>query len=404
MRAFRDTNLEHIRDIFQEKTGVEFCVTRSQSRIRGVLILAAVLCCLTAGAAAGRGLFSSLDGDELAFRAVYQGDGVIAIEVENRSERDLNFQQQIKLKRWTTGEELEPTGPVWFENEKVPAGTTQTATIDISAAYDLAMLEQPLTDDWYYLILTNRNYAFGQDWMCSVDFAENLNTQKGDISELPLDVSVLPEIEEKLRPYFECSSMDPQERRKAEEEYVRLYTEILKEHEEFIVPSVSPVLPGNQIDLEKPYLTLRELEETQDFSVGLNWVSRDDRFKLVAREGEYALVLSAMLPSERYRDAYHSVALFYLLTYEKEDISADRQVFIYGRLFDFSEMEPYKIYEDESYVCYEVSSLMHSDPLAYAKEFAQYEPDICWNTESETYLENVYHSYKAELGNLIMYR
>jgi len=29
MRAFRDTNLEHIRDIFQEKTGVEFCVTRS---------------------------------------------------------------------------------------------------------------------------------------------------------------------------------------------------------------------------------------------------------------------------------------------------------------------------------------------------------------------------------------
>ena len=404
MRAFRDTNLEHIRDIFQEKTGVEFCVTRSQSRIRGVLILAAVLCCLTAGAAAGRGLFSSLDGDELAFHAVYQGDGVIAIEVENRSERDLNFQQQIKLKRWTTGEELEPTGPVWFENEKVPAGTTQTVTIDISAAYDLAMLEQPLTDDWYYLILTNRNYAFGQDWMCSVDFAENLNTQKGDISELPLDVSVLPEIEEKLRPYFECSSMDPQERRKAEEEYVRLYTEILKEHEEFIVPSVSPVLPGNRIDLEKPYLTLRELEETQDFSVGLNWFSRDTRFKLVAREGEYALVLSAMLPSEQYRDAYHSVALFYLLTYEKEDISADRQVFIYGRLFSFSEMEPYKVFEDESYVCYEVGSLMHSDPLAYAKEFAQYEPDICWNTESETYLENVYYTYQAELGNLIMYR
>ena len=24
--------------------------------------------------------------------------------------------------------------------------------------------------DWYYFVLTNNNFAFGQDWMCSFDF------------------------------------------------------------------------------------------------------------------------------------------------------------------------------------------------------------------------------------------
>ena len=49
-------------------------------------------------------------------------------------------------------------------------------TIDLSAAYDFSVLEQPLVDDHYYFVLTNNNFLFGQDWMCSIEFTEPIIT------------------------------------------------------------------------------------------------------------------------------------------------------------------------------------------------------------------------------------
>lgn len=45
-------------------------------------------------------------------------------------------------------------------------------SIDISEGYDVeAMMEEKLQErDVYYFVLTNNNFAFGQDWMCSFDF------------------------------------------------------------------------------------------------------------------------------------------------------------------------------------------------------------------------------------------
>ena len=44
-------------------------------------------------------------------------------------------------------------------------------SIDISEGYDVKAVEENLPEgDWYYFVLTNNNFAFGQDWMCSFDF------------------------------------------------------------------------------------------------------------------------------------------------------------------------------------------------------------------------------------------
>lgn len=415
MNSFEQTNLEHIQQIFQTKTGVVLNRPRLRRPLRGVLILAAVIGCLTAGVAADQGLFSSLDEDDLSLNAVYQGDGVVSIEVENRSDRDLNFQHQVKLTRWTTSEELEAHGGVSFDHTAIPAHTTGTMTVDLSGAYDMEELERPLTDDWYYLTLTNHNFAFGQDWTCGVDFAENIQTPVVYPDAAVPDASVLAAMEDGLKVYFERSSLDVRDRREAEAEYIALYTKLFEKFNGTIVPSVSPVLPGNRISLEQPYLTLREPEvgvmfdpsvpeDQQRQLVGQNWFSRDSAFKLVAGEGEYALVVSALLPSRRYQDAGHEIPLFYVLTFEKDAVRADAHAFIYGHIISFADMAEYQVYEDEDYVCYEVSALMYADPLQYAKQLARQDADIRWDTQSEERLEAVYRYYKNELSNLFMYR
>ena len=71
---------------------------------------------------------------------------------------------------------------------------------------------------------------------------------------------------------------------------------------------------------------------------------------------------------------------------------------------DFNAMEQYKVYEDDTYVCYEVSSLMYSDVLTYAEAYV----DTCtsgrWDDASKQRLLNVYQYYRDHLGDLMIYR
>ena len=80
-------------------------------------------------------------------------------------------------------------------------------TIDLSEAYDIALLETPLVgNDWYYFILTNNHFAFGQDWMCPVDFAEPDIVQTeypAPVAPADADPKLAGKIAEELRPYFE---------------------------------------------------------------------------------------------------------------------------------------------------------------------------------------------------------
>ncbi len=117
--------------------------------------------------------FSSIKGDELAFERVeYLGDGVVAIQVHNYSEKTLEFQEDVKLCIFYANQEIPQIdgGKVEMEGNVVAPHSTSELRVDLSGAYDMGIAEKPLEDDWYYLVLTNNHFVFGQDWQCTVDF------------------------------------------------------------------------------------------------------------------------------------------------------------------------------------------------------------------------------------------
>ena len=288
-------------------------------------------------------------------------------------------------------------------------------TIDLSGAYDLALLEQPLTDDWYYFVLTNNNFAFGQDWHCTVEFAEPVENVTAPGISPEADETILAGMAEPLRAYFETVSMEPQARRDLTDAYVEAYTRLLSEVNGTVVSSVSPVLLGNRLSCEVPCLHVADPNEGVIFDdtvpageqcqlVGVQWYSMDAGFKLLATEGEHALVLSAHLPQKRYPDAFTELPLFYLFTYEKAAVNDESYAFIYGKLLSFIDVEQYKVYEDEQYVCYEVSELIYSDWEEQAEALAAQRPDTCWDAQIRQRVENIYRYYKENLGGLLEYR
>lgn len=419
MNSFHKENRDHIKTIFQEKTGVELTRRRRAGRVvRVVAVAAAVLACCTVTALAANRLFSSLDGDDLALSAFYEGDGIVTVQVENRSGKALQFQETLKLMRWTTGEEIAPvSNDVVFAGTEIEPHSSGVMTIDLSGAYDIGMLEEPLTDDWYYFVLTNNNFVFGQDWMCSVDFAETVWTPMEYPEPGQIDGAVIEHIEESLRPYFETVTFDAEDRRTMNADYVEAYTRLFAEFEGNIVPSVSPVLPGDRLSTQSPFLRVDAPApgvvlddsvppEEQELLVDIRWRSSDENGKLLAAQGEYPLVLSANLPSLRYQDAFGDpIPLLYIFTYEKSAISNDRDhAFIYGRLLSFAELEPYQVYEDDQYVCYEVSGLIYSDLGEHMESFAsQYAGSIRFDDQVRARVENIYTYYKENLSDLFYY-
>ena len=175
MDSFKRTNLQNIKDIFEKRTGVDLDRGKSFQPFKMAVIAAAVILCCLSATAFTFSLFSSLSGDDLGISAAYEGNGVVSVWVENRSDKDLHFQSALKLMQWSTSEEIAPIAEknVSFSGTHIPAHSSGTMTIDLSEAYDIAMLETPLAgNDWYFFVLTNNHFAFGQDWMCPVDFAE----------------------------------------------------------------------------------------------------------------------------------------------------------------------------------------------------------------------------------------
>ena len=166
---------------------------------------------------------------------IYEGNGVVSVQVENKSDKELHFQSALKLMQWTASEEIKPLAEkkVAFSNTSIPAHSSGTMTIDLSEAYDIALLETPLVgNDWYYFILTNNHFVFGQDWMCTVDFAEPdiIPVQyPTPVAPVEADANLVAEIMEELRPYFEGYSTNPTERNKLSMEYLALCQKLLKQ-------------------------------------------------------------------------------------------------------------------------------------------------------------------------------
>ena len=72
MDSFNKTNLQNIKDIFEEKTGVALETRRRRQPIRAAMLVAAVLVCSLTMTAFAVSLFSSLSGDELSLSATYK--------------------------------------------------------------------------------------------------------------------------------------------------------------------------------------------------------------------------------------------------------------------------------------------------------------------------------------------
>ncbi len=409
MNSFDKDNLKNIKAIFMDKTGVDLPSVGPARRrsVRRIVVLAAAAACFLIMTAFAAGMFSSLSGDDLSFRAVYEGNGVVTVEVENLSNKDLRFQPRLRLMRWTTGEEVEPhSNGVIFQNTEIPAHSDGAMTIDLSGAYDVEQLEEPLDNDWYYFILTNNNFAFGQDWICNVRFADPLETP--ETSEIPAppaesDAAVIQRVEEELRFYFGTISWDTDERRAMDAQYIEAYTELFDRFDGNIVPSVSPALlvddpaPGVILDSSLP-------SDEQYLLIGQHRHTHDVNFKLMASEAESALVLSAELPLETY-DAGTYLPLFYIFTYDRSQITGeDDHAFIHGQILSFRELEEYKVYEDDRYLCYEVSDLIYTDLENYARSFAGRDPHIRFDEQVWTRVKNIYGYYKENLGNLFYYR
>lgn len=247
MDPFNKANLQNIKNIFEEKTGVDLNVRQHRHPMKTVMLVTAILLCILTMTAFTFSMFSSLSGDDLSLWATYEGNGIVSIQVENRSDKTLSFQKQLKLMLWSANREIEPVSDmIVFDGTDFEAHTNGVMTIDLSKAYDIDFLEQPLTDDHYYFVLTNNNFMFGQDWMCSVYFAEPIETPIDVITPITpaeADEELVAKVMEQLQPYFDYDLTDPAERNRIASEYLTTCQELLGSLHCNVVASDSPMLP-----------------------------------------------------------------------------------------------------------------------------------------------------------------
>ncbi len=198
MNHFRKHNLHGIKDSFTQATGVELPKEeRKFTNVKTLVVVAVLAFIMPFSAGAAVNLFSGLEGDSLSFSPQYLGKGKFAIEIENKSDKELQFQETLKLMKWSGSVEIEgDKDKVVFEGTTFPPHSKGVMTIDLSTAYDVENLEKKLPQgDWYYLILTNNNFLFGQDWQCSVVFDESHHWEMSEYAGERASVSKEEELE-----------------------------------------------------------------------------------------------------------------------------------------------------------------------------------------------------------------
>lgn len=185
--------------------------------------------------------------------------------------------------------------------------------------------------------------------------------------------------------------MDVIERNRLTNEYLELCRKLLEQSDITIVPSVSPdelTLVGNDesVLFDPAVPTDMQLQLT-----GLHRRSTDGYDKIIGSSAEErAMVLSAYIPQHKGEiDGGADIPLIYVFTYEKNEIKTMQDyAFIRGRLMTFEQMEQYKIYEDEQYICYEVSDLFYSNLRQYVESMVSQRSDVyfdelAWGAEQQ---------------------
>ena len=133
----------------KEKSG--FRPHRGQKWVLKAAAVCALLLVLPAATVLAVDYFSTLKGDELAFgRVEYRGDGIVAIQVQNNSNKVLEFQEDVKLGIFYANEEIPQTegGSVKMEGNVIAPHSSSELIVDLSGAYDMEIPNHTLTDDW----------------------------------------------------------------------------------------------------------------------------------------------------------------------------------------------------------------------------------------------------------------
>lgn len=406
MRSFSEENYRNIQNLFTEKTGVPLRKRRA-ARIVPFALAAALAALLTVTALAAD-LFSPLAGDDLALGAVYEGDGIVSVQVENRSDKELKFQEQVRLMRWETGEEIAPkSAAVRFTNTAFAPHTGGVMTLDLSDAYDLAALDESLAQGGYYLVLTNSNFVFGQDWMCFIHAAapeetgETVETAPEETPEpaavpsapAEMDAELASRVEETLRPYFAMSG-DVVQRRAHNAEYYAACAKLLAplgERVAHVAPSdlvIGDAEEGVIFDSAAP-------ADAQHLLTGENHTTLDAYgLPVGGAPGEEALVLSALVAQRAGdMDGGAPIPVVYLFTYFREDVENADYLFVHGQLVPLAELEDRRVYEDERYVCYELSAYFYTDVQTHAETLCAQRGDVCWNDAARQRVQNIYDYY-----------
>lgn len=103
-------------------------------------------------------------------------------------------------------------------------------------------------------------------------------------------------------------------------------------------------------------------------------------------------------------DQAWALPLVYLATYEKSAIATGEEcAFIHGQIVSFHELAPYQVYEDDYFVCYNVTHLFYTDLRDYVEnvvamnEAGNYKY-YYFDEQVYTRIENVYNYYKENLS------
>ena len=383
MSRFTKKNLHNIRQTFEEKTGVNLNVeSRVSPKKTKYLLLAAALCALLLASCA-RTLFSGLNGDDLSLKGTYLGDGIVSIEVVNRSDKALEFQKQVKLMGWRNGEvEPLPGGTVRVENTRFPAHSGGTMLVDLSEAYDIKALENgtwgTLEESGYYLILTNHDFLFGHDWMCFFHFsepAEEITPTEPETPPEPAPAQNLDGITDDLKSYFEDTYLDePPTMTQAHFAYQQKVQELLAQTNGTLVHPVDPHVfvqtPREQVFDETLPMDIQYQVVIEQYH-SLDAFNRMVGAAFSGTGSDQSLQIMAALPEyQGQTDGGQCIPVVYLFVYERAALTAENPyAFIYGNIIPFSRMEQDKVYEDDRYVIYDMTDLFYTDLDAYLDDF-----------------------------------
>lgn len=385
----RAENLEHIKSVFEAKTSVTLKRTAYRKKAALTVLLAACLAFLMTISAYAAGLFNSLEGDDLAIKASYDGEGIVNLRIENRSDKELRLQPKLQLRRWSTGEDVEKlSGEPIFSATLVPAKSSAEIEIDLSPAYDMALLEKTMEGDGYYFVLTNNDFLFGQDWICTVQFAgspenearsKEMQQENGQNTTLQEDTAGKNKVQLSR---FAGTVVCP-----VKPGIGSLYVDGR--------PDPRPSAPFTLFDTSKSI-------EGQAESWGTELSHCDASGNLLGTAEDYARVVSLFIPNPVYPESLIAIPVIYLFFYEKADALPENYGYIRGQLIRFDQLEERKVYEDERYVCYDISSYIYTD----LDEYIACTLSGCnaWPLDDDTLgeLHETYAYLKEKLPELIM--